>query len=189
MPRLARITLFSSAALALAVGCGLDAVGVGQADPTDDADAGIDAGDPDATSTTTGGSGYALGGSVQGLEGGGLVPAQRNDRRDAADLAAFGPFGFPRLLATGDAYDVDVATQPTNPTQVCTVTQGMGQIGTTEHDEPPPSPAPRPCFPCPARSRGSPDPASCSRSGARRCSRTRPTPPSRSCPAWPSGGA
>ena len=44
-------------------------------------------------------------------------------------VTANGAFTFPGALASGTTYAVTVGTQPSNPTQACTVTNGSGTIG------------------------------------------------------------
>ena len=70
--------------------------------------------------------GFTLGGSVSGLVGSGLV-LQNNGAGDLA-VAADGSFTFPTRFATGTAYSVAVRSQPTSPSQTCTVARGSGSI-------------------------------------------------------------
>jgi 6-phosphogluconolactonase (cycloisomerase 2 family) len=65
---------------------------------------------------------YAIGGTVSGLVGTGLV-LQNNGGGDL-NVAADGSFNFVAPVASGAAYAVTVQTQPTG--QVCTVTNGSG---------------------------------------------------------------
>jgi hypothetical protein len=69
---------------------------------------------------------YLLGGTVSGLQGGGLV--LQNDGIDDLAVAADGAFGFAQLVASGAAYAVTVKTQPTGPAQTCQVSGGVGQF-------------------------------------------------------------
>ena len=69
---------------------------------------------------------YTLGGSVTGLEGGGLVLANADE---TLALPANGAFTFTRKALAGTAYDVKVRTQPSDPTQECTVARGTGTQG------------------------------------------------------------
>lgn len=71
---------------------------------------------------------YTVGGNVAGLEGGGLVLSNGSD---TVAPQGNGSFAFPTAMATGQSYDVAVATQPTNPAQVCTVQNGTGTVGST----------------------------------------------------------
>ncbi|NCT67308.1 MAG: hypothetical protein GXC76_06635 [Rhodanobacteraceae bacterium] len=68
-----------------------------------------------------------VGGTVSGLAGSGLK-LRLNGGNDLA-IAANGAFTFPGGLATGTAYMVTVATQPSSPTQTCTVANASGTIG------------------------------------------------------------
>jgi uncharacterized delta-60 repeat protein len=69
---------------------------------------------------------FKLSGTVTGLTGSGLL--LRTDHFDQVQVAANGAFSFPALLADGATYTVTVATQPNNPAQICTVTNGSGAI-------------------------------------------------------------
>ena len=74
-------------------------------------------------------SGYTVGGTVSGLTGSGLVISTGIFNYDVSTNGSFtisGPY------ATGDAYNVIVSTQPTNPVQNCTVTNGTGS-GTVDN--------------------------------------------------------
>jgi hypothetical protein len=83
--------------------------------------------DEDPPPTQGAQDGFTLGGSVNGLVGSGLV-LQNNGAGDLP-IAADGTFTFPSRLATGTAYSVAVRTQPTSPSQTCTVARGSGSIG------------------------------------------------------------
>jgi len=69
---------------------------------------------------------FTLGGTVSGLKGSGLV--LRTNAFDQVQLTADGTFTFQVPLADGTAYSISVATQPTNPLQTCTLTNGSGTI-------------------------------------------------------------
>jgi len=69
---------------------------------------------------------YSVGGTVTGLQGSGLI--LRNNVVDDLPVAAAGPFTFSRKLLDKAAYTVIVQTQPSNPQQICTVTNGTGTI-------------------------------------------------------------
>lgn len=134
--------------LALAIGCGSDDTQLPTTDDTKSGDAGNndaggnpgsdaassddagtnDSGDPgtDDAATET----YAIGGSVSGLLGQGLV-LQNNGGDDLAQ-SADGAFAFATKLAGNAAYDVTVKTQPSTPSQTCTVTNGTGTVGTAD---------------------------------------------------------
>jgi uncharacterized protein (UPF0179 family) len=72
-------------------------------------------------------SSFTVGGSVSGLQGTGLV-LQINGDRDLP-ISGDGTFTFATPLTSGSQYRVNVAAQPSNPTQVCTVASGAGTIG------------------------------------------------------------
>ncbi len=68
----------------------------------------------------------AIGGTVQGVSGSGLV--LQNDGAD--DLAVSnGAFTFPTALASGMPYNVTVRSPPLNPYEDCTVANGSGTTG------------------------------------------------------------
>lgn len=73
---------------------------------------------------------YAIGGTITGLAGTGLVL-----RFNGSDMVAStnGPFTGPRFNA-GTAYTVTVRDQPTQPWQTCTVTQGTGTLNAAVND-------------------------------------------------------
>ena len=72
-------------------------------------------------------SSYAVGGTVSGLSGAGLV--LENNAGSGLAVSASGAFIFPDSIASGAAYSVTVATQPSSPTQQCIVTNGSGIVG------------------------------------------------------------
>lgn len=74
-------------------------------------------------------SSFTVGGTVSGLAGAGLV-LQLNGDGDLP-IASSGSFTFATPLTSGSQYRVNVAAQPSNPTQVCTVAGGAGTIGST----------------------------------------------------------
>ena len=69
---------------------------------------------------------FTLGGTVTGLQGSGL--ALRTNFINNVAPTADGPFTFPRVLDDGTVYAVSIETQPGNPAQVCTLTNGSGTI-------------------------------------------------------------
>lgn len=71
---------------------------------------------------------YTIGGAVTGLQGTGLV--LRNLTTDLT-VATNGTFSFPGKVSTGATYNVIVVSQPTSPTQVCSVTRGTGTVTTS----------------------------------------------------------
>ena len=70
---------------------------------------------------------FTVGGTVSGLTGKGLV---LQDGTATVAVTAQGSFAFPPT-ASGSAYDVTVAMQPTAPSQICTVAGGTGTVGGT----------------------------------------------------------
>jgi hypothetical protein len=73
---------------------------------------------------------FTIGGSVTGLEGSGLV--LQNNGTDDLPVDSDGPFTFATSRTPGSFYYVTVATNPTNPTQTCTVTNGSGEVPTVD---------------------------------------------------------
>lgn len=68
---------------------------------------------------------YSVGGSVSGLSGSGLK--LKNNAEELA-ISNSGNFLFSESQRTGTSYSVSVATQPSSPTQVCSVSNGNGTI-------------------------------------------------------------
>ena len=66
----------------------------------------------------------SIGGSVSGLDGTGLV--LQDNGGDNLTITANGTFKFATLLVSGAPYNVTILTQPSNPTQACTVSMGTG---------------------------------------------------------------
>jgi uncharacterized delta-60 repeat protein len=69
---------------------------------------------------------HTIGGTVTGLEGGGLVLT--NNSTDDLAVTANGSFLFDRQYPDGFVYNVRVDTQPSDPAQSCTVTNGGGTV-------------------------------------------------------------
>jgi 6-phosphogluconolactonase len=69
---------------------------------------------------------YSVGGSVSGLAGSGLV--LQNTGSAPLTVNANGSFAFSGGVASGSAYAVTVGTQPTSPSQICTVANGSGTV-------------------------------------------------------------
>lgn len=67
---------------------------------------------------------YPVGGSVIGLKGTGLV--LQNNGGDDLNVTQDADFTFATPLDEGTNFDITVATQPTNPSQLCIVTNGAG---------------------------------------------------------------
>jgi 6-phosphogluconolactonase len=71
-------------------------------------------------------SGFTIGGTVSGLTGTGLV--LQNNGGNNLTINANGSFTFTQQVQSGSTYNVTVATQPANPTQICSVTSGGGTV-------------------------------------------------------------
>lgn len=69
---------------------------------------------------------YAIGGSVSGLAGTGLVLI--NNGGETYQVNADGAFAFPTAVVTGTAYDIRVLTQPATPVQRCVATANRGAV-------------------------------------------------------------
>jgi 6-phosphogluconolactonase len=69
---------------------------------------------------------FAVGGSVSGLVGTGLV--LQNNYGDDLNVGASGIITFSTPMQSGTLYGVSVRTQPTTPRQVCTVVSGSGTV-------------------------------------------------------------
>ncbi len=68
---------------------------------------------------------FTVGGTVAGLQGSTLV--LRSAGEDLT-VSANGAFRFPSGLSDGATYDVTVAVQPSQPTQLCSLSGGQGRI-------------------------------------------------------------
>src|SRR2546421_11481166 len=71
---------------------------------------------------------YTIGGTITSLTGSGLV-LQLNGGSNLSVNSNATAFTFVTQLASGAAYAVSVLTQPTNPSQTCTVSNGSGNVG------------------------------------------------------------
>mgnify|MGYP002083969808 FL=1 len=69
---------------------------------------------------------YTVGGTIAGLSG---TVVLQNNNGDNLSISANGAFTFITQLTGGSPYSVTVLTQPTGPSQTCTVTNGAGTIG------------------------------------------------------------
>jgi 6-phosphogluconolactonase len=72
------------------------------------------------------GTKFTVGGTATGVVGSGLV--LQDNSGDNLGLAANGGFVFRDGIKKSDAYSVTVLTQPSNPSQTCTVRNGSGTI-------------------------------------------------------------
>ncbi len=79
------------------------------------------------TCATTSATTYTIGGTVSGLAGSGLV--LQDNGGDNLPISGNGAFTFATAVASGSNYSVTVLTQPSNPTQTCTVANANGVAG------------------------------------------------------------
>ena len=70
---------------------------------------------------------YTVGGTIAGLSGSGLALLD-NGGNDLTVSASATSFTFPTPIVNGGAYGVTVMSQPTNPSQTCTVSSGSGTV-------------------------------------------------------------
>ena len=77
-----------------------------------------------ATPPTSG----TVGGTVTGLASGASLVLRNNGGNDRV-VSANGAFTFSMPMASGHAYAVTVFSQPSSPTQVCSVANGSGMMG------------------------------------------------------------
>ena len=73
---------------------------------------------------------FAIGGTIAGLVGSGLVI--QDSAGDELAMGGSGRFAFPTKLASGQAFTVTVKTQPNAPAQNCTVSGGSGTVGAAD---------------------------------------------------------
>ena len=69
---------------------------------------------------------FTIGGTVSGLLGGGLV--LQNNAGDDLAISVDGNFSFATALDDGSSYSVSVLTQPSAPSQTCSVSNGSGTL-------------------------------------------------------------
>ena len=79
-----------------------------------------------ASCGTSPGYSYTIGGTVSGMVGSGMV--LQNNGGDDLSISANGSFSFKTALTAETAYNITVKTQPANPSQTCTVSNGSGTI-------------------------------------------------------------
>ncbi len=72
---------------------------------------------------------YAIGGTVSGLVGTGLI--LEDNAGDDLSVTGNGTFAFATAVASGGTFAVTVKSQPSAPMQVCSVSQGSGTVATT----------------------------------------------------------
>ena len=76
---------------------------------------------------------YTVGGTVSGLKGSGMV-LRLNGGNDQA-ITSDGPFAFATSVTSGTPYVVTVRTQPSNPSQACSVANATGVVVGCERHE------------------------------------------------------
>ena len=88
-------------------------------------------GNADVTNVTVNctSSSFTIGGTVDGLEGSGLVLELNGD--NDLDIDGNGSFTFDETLDSGERYEVTVEEQPEDPSQACTVQGGTGIVGSS----------------------------------------------------------
>ncbi|MCK5616862.1 right-handed parallel beta-helix repeat-containing protein [Candidatus Pacearchaeota archaeon] len=69
---------------------------------------------------------YTISGNLSGLQGALVVLS--NNGADSLLLNADGPFTFNGPVPDGGSYDIAVTSQPTSPSQICSVTNGNGTV-------------------------------------------------------------
>src|SRR5262249_42639630 len=72
---------------------------------------------------------FTIGGTVDGLQGTGLV---LTDLGNDLAVSGDGPFPLPGTVVSGQPYEVAVRTQPHDPDQTCTVQHGAGTVSGTD---------------------------------------------------------
>ena len=75
--------------------------------------------------TTT--ASYTISGTISGLSGSGLV-LQNNGGNNQSVSASATSFSFTTAIAGGSTYSVSVLTQPSSPSQSCTIVNGTGTV-------------------------------------------------------------
>jgi uncharacterized delta-60 repeat protein len=73
---------------------------------------------------------FAIGGTVTGLAGTGLT--LRNTQNQEQVQPGNGTYSFPSKLLDTTPYDVIIATQPSNPAQICSLKNGSGTIASAD---------------------------------------------------------
>jgi 6-phosphogluconolactonase (cycloisomerase 2 family) len=84
-----------------------------------------------SSSSSGGATSYTVGGTITGLTGTGLVLKDASNNHQVTVAANATTFTLTPAIASGTAYSVSVLTQPTGPSQTCTVTSGATGTVTT----------------------------------------------------------
>ena len=75
------------------------------------------------------GSTYTVVGTVSGLSGSDLVLQNVSDNSTSTlTISSNGSFAFSRRAASGTVYSITIASQPVNPAQTCTLSNGSGTL-------------------------------------------------------------
>ncbi len=124
-----RALILALCASGLVVACGESIGGVGSTINTGTG-SGTGSIGGNGTGSSSGGvqTSYTIGGNVIGLSGTGLVLADNAGNNLA--VSGNGGFTFAGSVANGATYAVTIQSQPINPSQVCTVMDGTGTVGT-----------------------------------------------------------
>jgi len=77
------------------------------------------------TENSSTGPHYTIGGSVSGLTGSGL---KLKNQTEVLEISASGNFVFTNFLSMGSEYEISVSNQPSNPSQICSVSNSKGTI-------------------------------------------------------------
>jgi hypothetical protein len=72
---------------------------------------------------------YTVGGTVSGLEGSGLKLSDLPDPGTGLAISANGSFTLADINPANSGYSVYVTAQPANPSQTCSITNGIGTVG------------------------------------------------------------
>jgi trimeric autotransporter adhesin len=130
-PRHSRFATLRALALAVCVGAAAAACGPAGLDGAGDTiNSSSGSGNGSINGGSSGGSSvsYTVGGSISGVSGSGLILA--NNAGDDLAISGNGGFTFSNSLASGAAYAVTIKSQPSNPSQICTVMDGTGTVQT-----------------------------------------------------------
>ena len=84
----------------------------------------------DGGGSTTPPATYTVGGTVSGLTGSGLTLEINGGTSTPVAAKATG-FTFSTALQSGASYSVSIATQPSNPSQTCTISNASGTVGSS----------------------------------------------------------
>ena len=120
--------VFAACASGLLIGC--NSIAGGDSTISDGSGSGSGSLGGNGTASSSGGTqtSYTIGGTVIGLSGTGLVLA--NNAGNNLTITGNGGFTFSNHAASGATYNVTIQSQPVNPSQVCTVMNGVGTVGT-----------------------------------------------------------